>query len=34
MAMSSDATYEGKLTVSFKDEMRNLANFTRARLKV
>ena len=27
MAMNTDATFERRLTVSFKDDMRNLANF-------
>ena len=27
MAMNIDATFEGKLTCAFKNDMRNLANF-------
>ena len=27
MALNTDATFEGKLTCDFKNDMRNLANF-------
>ena len=27
MALNNDATFEGKLTCTFKNDMRNLANF-------
>ena len=34
MAQNIDVKFEGKLTSTSKNGMRNLANFTRARLKV
>ena len=34
MALNSDATFEGKLTCTFKNDMRNLANFHQSMLKV
>ena len=30
MALNIDATFEGKLTYAFKNDMRNLANFHRS----
>ena len=34
MELNIDALFEGKLTYAFKNDIRNLASFTRARLKV
>ena len=33
MAMNIDATFEGKLTCTFKNDMRNLANFHQSMFK-
>ena len=30
MALNIDATFEGKLTCTFKNDMRNLANFSQS----
>ena len=34
MAPNIDATFEGKLTCAFKNDMKNLANFQQSMLKV
>ena len=33
MALNIDATFEGKLTCAFKNDMRNLANFHQSMFK-